>query len=212
MKVAILIFLCILSTSAFALCLPNTENKLLHLNSETVQMEHSAQKFENVVLKVLPAEIEFSVMFQSLNPRINAEITKSNNIVMIEIMGGMLGHPRLNENAFRMLLCHELGHFLGGEPLKSRGGWSSTEGQADYFSGSTCPRMLGMDENSVLDGSLRLTSIYAEVMREPIPRMDRCDQTRVPRTNYGYPKVQCRLDTIIAGWRAEQRPSCWFLE
>ncbi|MDA8791858.1 hypothetical protein N9N67_01360 [Bacteriovoracaceae bacterium] len=45
-------------------------------------------------------------------------------------------------NAFVLLLCHELGHFLGGPPYKitAKGSpsWSSSEGQADYYATAVC--------------------------------------------------------------------------
>lgn len=212
MKVIILVFLFLNSSWVSALCLPDSQDHLLHLDSETVLLEHSAKHFEDMVFRALPPGTELTIQFQSLNPRVNAEINKSEHGVVIDVMGGMLGHSRMNENALRLLLCHELGHFLGGPPLKARGGWSSTEGQADYFSGSTCTKLIGMDENALVDGAIRLTTIYSEVMREPSPKLDQCDDTRVQRTNFGYPKVQCRLDTILSGWKAESRPNCWFAE
>ena len=73
-----------------------------------------------------------------LNNRINADITKVNNQVVVQIFGGMLRHNEMNSDVLQILICHELGHFLGGPPLKSRSGWSSTEGQADYFSTLKC--------------------------------------------------------------------------
>jgi hypothetical protein len=141
---------------------------------------------------------------------VNAEINKIGNSITILVMGGMLAHQKMNDNAFALLLCHELGHFLGGPPLKSSNGWSSTEGQADYFSGQVCVRHIELGESDFIDGAIRLTSIYSEVMSEPEPRISQCDQNKAPRTNFGYPSVQCRLDSILAGWESKPRPECWY--
>lgn len=46
------------------------------------------------------------------------------------------------------MLCHELGHHLGGAPFKPDISWMSTEGQADYFSGSTCLKKIWRDEDN----------------------------------------------------------------
>ncbi len=47
-------------------------------------------------------------------------------------------HKYLTTDGLAMVACHEIGHFLGGEPKKLRGrsnkkSWSSAEGQADYY-------------------------------------------------------------------------------
>jgi hypothetical protein len=69
-----------------------------------------------------------------------------------------------------------------------------------------------LDEDSFFSALKNLTAIYAEVAREPIPKLDTCDERKVERTNYGYPSVQCRLDTMLAGWNLGPRPNCWFRE
>ena len=211
MKVSLLVFLLLLSSRGFGLCLPDSLESVKALG-ELAVLETEAQRFEASVREILPREHDLMVQLTPLNPRTNAEVTKKDNQIVIEIMGGMLNHPRMSDHAFKLLLCHEFGHVSGGPPLKSRGGWSSTEGQADYYSGFTCAKQLGMDEASFLSGALELTSIYAEVMRQPYPRLDSCDEGQVQRINFGYPSVQCRLDTLLAGWKEEPRPVCWFKE
>lgn len=181
-------------------------------HNDVSEFEILAYDFQRAVESTLGRDQSLVVQLQMLNSRVNAEIKKDNNLLMIEVMGGMVNHPQMNINAFKLLLCHEWGHFMGGAPLKSRGGWSSTEGQADYYSGLVCSRLLGMDETSFIDGALALTQIYSLVTRESSPKLDRCDQNRVQRINFGYPSVQCRLDTIIAGWRNRPRPSCWYTD
>jgi hypothetical protein len=62
---------------------------------------------------------------------------------IIRITGGMMRNPHLNSDGMALILCHELGHFLGGEPKKLRGSstkksWSSAEGQADYYATAVC--------------------------------------------------------------------------
>lgn len=174
--------------------------------------EEAVEVFQDTIKSDVPPPSELAVNLEPMNPRVNAEITKTDRLVAISIWGGMLSHQHMNNDTLLLLLCHELGHFLGGAPLKSRNSWSSTEGQADYFSGRNCAHKLGMDENTFLNAAVSLTKIYAEVTREPAPSLDACDSSTVTRINYGYPKVQCRLDTLIAGWRGEKRPPCWFIE
>lgn len=208
---ALIFFL--ISQGSLAACLPDSPGLLDHKsNFEMRAMEDSVQKFESSMVRDLPADHELIIRLDPHNPRINAEIVKVDKFVTISVWGGMLMHPRMSGTSMMLLLCHELGHFLGGPPLKSRNGWSSTEGQADYFSAINCVKQLGVDEGQFSEAALALTSIYAEVTKQEIPRLDRCDMTVVNRINYGYPNVQCRLDTLMAGWRELPRPACWYFE
>lgn len=210
MNAIVLIFLLGI-TGSQAACLPDSglsSNKML---VDVRDMENAASDFENSVRSLLPSGHELIVRLEPNSPRTNAEITKAGTELSLVVWGGMIGHPEMDRGTFLLLLCHELGHALGGPPLKSRTGWSSTEGQADYFSGGSCFQFLEPDEEVFLQSALRLTRIYSQVTREGEPDLNRCDEGQVLRTNYGYPGVQCRLDTLIAGWRNIPRPRCWFL-
>lgn len=194
------------------MCLPPSENVANNLVFNLPAFEAVVDDFTDVTEKYLPKGESLTVTFDVLEPQINAEISKQATGPVIKVLGGMLKHPKMTKEVLSLLLCHEMGHYLGGPPLKSRNGWSSTEGQADYYSGEVCARNLGLDEETFLESALRLTTIYAEVTREAHPKLESCDETIVQRTFYGYPKVQCRLDTILAGWKNLRRPACWFVE
>lgn len=61
----------------------------------------------------------------------------------IKVTAGMAGHRYLTNDGLALILCHEIGHFLGGDPKKLRGNsgkrsWSSAEGQADFYATSDC--------------------------------------------------------------------------
>ena len=212
MIVAVLVFF-LLSIGSEAACLPDSlvfSSKELKIEMKV--MEETVEKFESVMVRELPAHQDLIIRLDALNPRVNAEVVKDNGHVAISVWGGMLAHPKMNPPTLLLLLCHELGHLLGGPPLKSSTGWSSTEGQADYYSTHACIKNLGLDEGQFIDAALALTAIYAEVVKQTAPRLDRCDQTIVSRINYGYPGVQCRLDTMLSGWKQIPRPKCWFMD
>lgn len=213
MIVTVLIFL-LASIGVQAACLPDSTeiNKLDVTSAEIRLIEDSAMRFESIMLRKLPTDHDIAIRLDSLNPRVNAEVVKENGLVAIVVWGGMISHPKMTAHTFYLLLCHELGHFLGGPPLKSRTGWSSTEGQSDYYSAISCVKDLGLDEGQFIDAALALTSIYAEVTKQAPPRLDVCDESVATRTNYGYPTIQCRLDTLLAGWNETARPRCWFFE
>ena len=176
--------------------------------SSLLLLEDTALKFEDILEPSLPGDL--TIVFEHQEDRANAELTRAGEALTIRVWGGMLNHALMTEETLLLLLCHEIGHFLGGPPTKSRGGWSSTEGQADYYSSFQCARSVGLDEVSFYDSALNLTRIYSALTFSPEPRLESCDPVKVVRTNFGYPSVQCRLDTLIAGWKKESRPQCWF--
>lgn len=209
MKALILVFF-LYSEGLLAGCLSGSLEVQPQLNFDLKGVEQTVLEFENGVRPELSPDVDLVINLLTLNARVNAEINKNEDAVVIDVMGGMLAHPKMSPDVLNLLLCHELGHLLGGAPLKSRNGWSATEGQADYFSGGFCARTFIPEEDIFLNSALALTQIYAEVTREAPPKLDSCDQKKVDRTNYGYPSVQCRLDTLIAGWSGKPRPACWF--
>lgn len=194
------------------MCLPQTKSISANLNVDTLSIENAAGEFTEMSERNLPPNEKMTLKFETLDSGVNAEIVKTVSGPVITVLGGMIRHPLMSKNVLSLLLCHELGHYLGGPPLKSRNGWSSTEGQADYYAGEKCARELGLNEEEFFESALMLTRIYAEVTREGYPQLDKCDESIVQRTFYGYPKVQCRLDTMIAGWKNEKRPVCWYIE
>ncbi len=170
------------------------------------------ESFQDETHELLPPDVSLTIRLEALNPKVNAETLKQGNQLTIEVLGGMLRHREMNQNVMLLLLCHEIGHFLGGPPLKSRNGWSSVEGQADYYSTAICIKNFNLGQTEFYDAVLGLTKIYAGASREGMSSLEGSDPTIVERINYGYPSVQCRLDTLLAGWMGQARPRCWFKE
>ncbi len=83
------------------------------------------------------------------NERVNASATRTidDKIWIIYLFGGLARHPEITSDAFTLVICHELGHHLGGAPKKKRGEpaesfWASTEGESDYFATLKCLRKI----------------------------------------------------------------------
>lgn len=70
----------------------------------------------------------------------------------ISMFGGLARHPQMTEDGFAVVVCHELGHHLGGAPKKSNSTgekrWASNEGQADYFATLKCLRKFFAGSNN----------------------------------------------------------------
>ncbi len=60
---------------------------------------------------------------------------------MVFINGGIARARHMTRDALMLVVCHELGHNLGGYPQKPYIGgepWSSAEGQSDYYAAAKC--------------------------------------------------------------------------
>lgn len=80
---------------------------------------------------------------------VNASADQKDNIWQVNMFGGLARHPLTTDDGFMLVVCHELGHHIGGFP--NYGGdseWASNEGQADYFGSLKCmKRVLEKDDN-----------------------------------------------------------------
>lgn len=81
---------------------------------------------------------------------VNAFAERSDRNWMITIFGGLARHKAITVDGLSLVLCHELGHHLGGHPKKTTNRWSSAEGQADYYSTAKCLRRFWQNENNIL--------------------------------------------------------------
>lgn len=87
------------------------------------------------------------------NPRVNAGTLRNGKEIIINLYGGYARHPYVTEDGYALVICHELGHHLGGSPQKTtqEGSsiWPSTEGQADYFATLKCLRKVFRHDDNV---------------------------------------------------------------
>lgn len=57
----------------------------------------------------------------------------------ITVSGGIVRAKGMTKDSLALVLCHELGHHLGGAPRTALyNGWPSAEGQSDYFATAKC--------------------------------------------------------------------------
>jgi hypothetical protein len=82
----------------------------------------------------------------------NAYATRSVDAWNVHINGGIARAKGMTDDGFALIVCHEIGHHLGGAPRTYLyEGWASAEGQADYFATSKCLKRyyteLALEEN-----------------------------------------------------------------
>jgi len=149
----------------------------------------------------------------------------------IFFFGGLARMPEMTVEGAALVLCHELGHGIGGAPTKLNSE-SSVEGQADYFATRIClPKVLDKMPKTTLVPADPLNLCKTEICKrifvgiisemaviqfnhpDQASRFDKVDPTIVETINTNptfYPSNQCRLDTLVAGALEKPRPRCWW--
>lgn len=81
---------------------------------------------------------------------VNANATQFFGTWTVNMYGGLARHEKITSDGFALVLCHELGHHLGGAPKVGNFlmTWASNEGQADYFATLKCLRTAWWNDNN----------------------------------------------------------------
>jgi hypothetical protein len=96
-------------------------------------------KFYGPVISNLGGQLKVNRLWS--NGTVNAYAQRRGRYYEVSMFGGLARHDQATPDAFALVLCHELGHHLGGIPQKSAISWASSEGQSDYFGTLKCLRM-----------------------------------------------------------------------
>ncbi len=97
----------------------------------------------------------------------------------VSMFGGLARHETITPDGFALVVCHEIGHHIGGAPRKSSSWsnpWASNEGQADYFSTLKCLRRVWNDEDN-----LQIVS----TMEVPTELLKKCADTQPSNADLG---------------------------
>ena len=94
---------------------------------------------------------------------VNASAEQKGSDWLLNMYGGMARHPLMTIEGFSTIICHELGHHLGGAPkIKGFFGfgpptWATDEGGADYFATLKCARdFYAEDDNAAILGQAKI--------------------------------------------------------
>lgn len=92
---------------------------------------------------------------------VNAYAQQSGKTWKISMFGGLARHETITDDGLSLVVCHEIGHHIGGAPKKGASGggwwgggagassWASNEGQADYFASLKCLRKTFLNDDNV---------------------------------------------------------------
>jgi hypothetical protein len=159
---------------------------------------------------------------------VNASAVQTGTTWQVNMYGGLARRPEVTRDGFALVLCHEIGHHLGGYPFSSS--WAANEGQSDYFATLACGRLLwsGQDEENarfaadldaipkaqcdkvwttttdrnlcyrMMAGGKSLADLLS-ALGGTKASWSTPDKSVVKSTNNAHPAGQCRLDTYAAG-------------
>ena len=118
---------------------------------------------------------------------VNASAQRSGKKVILNMYGGLARHNLITRDGFAIVMCHELGHHLGGAP--KIGGWfnkwASNEGQSDYFATLKCFRKVyGGEDNIAFISNMNVPTIVTE----------KCDEIYANSTD----SALCQRSTMAA--------------
>ena len=80
---------------------------------------------------------------------VNAYASRSGTTWVVAMFGGLARYKDMTVDGFTYVVCHELGHHLGGAPKYARNPWASVEGQSDYYGGLKCMKRLWANDDNV---------------------------------------------------------------
>lgn len=156
--------------------------------------------------KPLLAQKGYNLVVQRLwsSGTVNASAYRAGTTWYINAYGGLARWPGIITTGYAAVLCHELGHHMGGMPLYISD-WAATEGQADYWAMKECMKDLGYDAYQIQAAAVNLAGVLADIMGSPTPSKYVIDQTVATKTLQGHPNAQCRLDTYLNGYLCKIR-------
>lgn len=81
---------------------------------------------------------------------VNAYAQREKGDWKVILLGGIARHKHQTADGFALIVCHEIGHHLGGVPRYDGIdiGWATSEGQSDYFSVMKCLRRYWQDSDN----------------------------------------------------------------
>lgn len=155
------------------------------------------------------------------NPYFGAGVTLYENSFQLMIFGGTTRLKEMTREGYAAIVCHEIGHIIGGLPQQTISGaeWSSSEGQSDFFAASVClPRYfksLGVAENNIgarvekagfdmLNALKKFdTNSKDKTLSKTLKPLPAAKETLINT----YPSIQCRYENFR---NPTKRPVCWF--
>ena len=101
------------------------------------------------------------------NATVNASAQRQGTTWVVNMYGGLARHATITADGFALVVCHEIGHHLGGAPkvagFLGMNAWASNEGQADYYATLKCLRQAFLnDDNASIVSNMNVPALLSE--------------------------------------------------
>jgi hypothetical protein len=126
-----------------------------HIKSGLTQEQYNeaidkVTKVYSPVVRSWGAQLSIHRLWDSAT--VNAGTLRAGRQWIVNLYGGFARHPFITQDGYMLVICHEIGHHIGGAPKKAyQSGmhWASTEGQSDYFATLKCLRKVFRNDNNL---------------------------------------------------------------
>ena len=156
------------------------DNKL-RINANNLVQTKFNEIIDNVIHRYGPVVAAFGGNLSANrywdDSTVNASAEQFGNNWIVNMYGGLARRDEITPDGFAMVVCHELGHHLGGFSFYSDADWAGAEGQADYFALQTCAKDLwanDKEENAkhrasvTTKAKMKCDSIYTKTEEQDI--------------------------------------------
>ncbi len=161
------------------------------------------------------------------NGTVNAQAERQGSNYIVKIFGGIARHSSVTADGLAVVVCHEVGHHLGGAPkMYNNTGWASVEGESDYWATLKCLRKVwkGADNEQVIQRE-GVDPLAEKLCNQKFPEranaflcmrsimgaksvsrlfangadvyVDKPDPRQVNKIDEQHPQGQCRFDTYV---------------
>jgi hypothetical protein len=188
-------------------------------------IDNVIKKFDDIVAQ---HGADLTVERKWTDSTVNAYASQEGKKWIVSMFGGLARRPEITNDGFALVVCHELGHHLGGFVFKGER-WASAEGQADYFATQVCARQIWKSDLNTNENSANTVDPVARAQCNKVwtktadqnlcyrtamasqslatllafgngqPKFDKPDAKEVATTYLNHPAAQCRLDTYFNG-------------
>ncbi len=153
---------------------------------------------------------ELKIRYDLNSDSLNAYASRQGRDWIITLKGGLFKSKKVDEEILSMILCHELGHHIGGDPYKfpeeHERGWISVEGQSDYFAANICGKTwFRFKDNELYIKNKKITSTMKLGCREQ--NLSSSDNAMCLRMSYLSAKMSKFMAALSRGRRGQREPT-----
>lgn len=143
---------------------PISYNKSIKTIDEAV-FKSTIQNAKDVYAPIFKSQYgaELIIIENWTDNTVNAYAQQSGKQWKVSMFGGLARDPLITRDGFLGVICHEIGHHIGGAPRKGLS-WAANEGQSDYFATSKCLKKIF--EKDIQATSKFYTSSFRDLTEE----------------------------------------------